>query len=429
MTLQFRIKRNHLFIIIYSSLISHGLSAQIERTSNSFQKDLEINESLKGMYQEEVVYTPLGPTVKSNVHFVDSRHHLNVNDRFIQIIQTNTGRVTQELDNGMINSSIFNKGNIISRYKDQSARSSSEFTDGWQTYALGYNKSDNPKPFTHFSSNFIVPSAPKNMSGQIIYLFTGVENIDTLSHIVQPVLQWGLTPAGGGNYWAICNWYALSNGHAFHDSLIKVESGTRLQGVIELTTGFENSYNYTSFFTGYSSSLQVKNLPHLTELSITLETFHINNCNEFPHDEKIRFTDIQVLTDGNYPQLFWQTNNEIPVCRQFTNVLSGDSNNGEIIIYFHRPSPIDNYNDFHVYPNPVDSWLHISPHRPVHNCKIEIYDSFGRLVKDDFYECLDYEFDLETDHYRAGIYYVKLQYYNDILKNELRKHTFRILKK
>lgn len=427
MAVQYRMKRSHLFIIIFSSLISHGLNAQIEQTSNPFQKDSEINKSIKGSYQEEVVNTPLGPTLKSRVHFVDSRHHLNVNDGFIQIIQTNTGKVTQELDNGIVKNGTVNKGSIFSRYKDQSTRSASEFTDGWQTYALGYNKSDNPKPFTHFSSNFIVPSDPENMSGQIIYLFAGLENIDTLSHIVQPVLQWGLSPAGGGNYWAICNWYVLSNGQAFHDSLIKVESGTRLQGIIKLTTSLENSYNYTSLFAGYPSSLKINNLPHLNELSITLETFYINNCDEFPHDEKIRFTDIQVLTDGKHPQLFWQTNNQISVCKQFTYILSGDSNNGEIIIYFQRPSPIDNYYDFHVYPNPIDSWLHISPYLPVHNCKIEIYDSLGRLVKKDFYECLDYEFDLETDHFKAGIYFVKLYYYIDNFKNELRSHTFRIV--
>lgn len=65
------------------------------------------------------------------------------------------------------------------------------------------------------------------MSDQLLYLFTALlgwdvmDNGNYFNHILQPVLQWGLSPAGGGNYWAINNWYVNDQDY-FYDSLIVV---------------------------------------------------------------------------------------------------------------------------------------------------------------------------------------------------------------
>jgi len=92
---------------------------------------------------------------------------------------------------------------------------------------------------TSFKTTWVVPPAPESDSGQLVYLFNGIQNS---SMIYQPVLQWGQSPAGGGNYWAIASWYADGKGGpAFHSNLVRVEPGTELTGIITLT-GDSNQY-------------------------------------------------------------------------------------------------------------------------------------------------------------------------------------------
>src|SRR5262249_39312006 len=73
-----------------------------------------------------------------------------------------------------------------------------------------------------------VPCAPRTVSGQLIYLFPAFQNT---SWIFQPVLQWGYSGAGGGDYWAVASWYADGlNGPAFHTDAVRVEVGDTLVG-------------------------------------------------------------------------------------------------------------------------------------------------------------------------------------------------------
>ena len=66
---------------------------------------------------------------------------------------------------------------------------------------------------TSLNSTWLVPSAPTNPNGgQVLFWWNGMEPQDT-SAVLQPVLQWGPSAAGGGNYWAIASWCAW---HAAH---------------------------------------------------------------------------------------------------------------------------------------------------------------------------------------------------------------------
>jgi hypothetical protein len=79
---------------------------------------------------------------------------------------------------------------------------------GWIGTAVWYG---GPSRFTRYSATYKVPAAPENNSGQILFIFNGLESLPDPQQsyppaILQPVLQW--TPHDG---WAIRSWYAPSN--------------------------------------------------------------------------------------------------------------------------------------------------------------------------------------------------------------------------
>src|SRR5262249_32942849 len=63
------------------------------------------------------------------------------------------------------------------------------FGSGWITYASWTNNTG--APISLFSTTWVVPPAPATQSGQLIYLFNGIQNS---GFIYQPVLQWGSSP-------------------------------------------------------------------------------------------------------------------------------------------------------------------------------------------------------------------------------------------
>jgi hypothetical protein len=264
-------------------------------------------------------------------------------------------------------------------------------------------------------------------------LFNGLQGGNLYGLILQPVLQWGISPAGGGNYWAIANWFVSGDGQFFYDTLIKVNPGTRLQGVIKLTSVSNNLYSYNSSFTGYSTGLQINNTSELTTTYIGLEAYNINGCDEYPKDERIKMFNIQIVLDSIYPPLIWNTYDRVTSCGQYTRIINKSPNNGQIDIYFHTPNSFNGFDEIHFYPNPVENMLHVSPSyivdpmhlfpdKPISNCKIEIFNSLGRLIKSDFYERFDYEFNLDLSNFDPGLYIIRFSYNNE-------SHAFKIIKK
>ena len=77
-----------------------------------------------------------------------------------------------------------------------------------------------------------------------------------LGLILQPVLQWGNSPAGGGSFWAITNWFVGSpeTGIALHGPLVQVNSGDILQGIMTLQGQSGNKFSYRSSFNGVKSN-------------------------------------------------------------------------------------------------------------------------------------------------------------------------------
>ena len=97
---------------------------------------------------------------------------------------------------------------------------------GWITYA--YWNNDTGHPLTSFRTTWQVPPAPATQESQTIFLFNGIQNNGTNYGILQPVLQWGSSAAGGGPYWSIASWYVTSGGRPSTPTWCASTQGPRL---------------------------------------------------------------------------------------------------------------------------------------------------------------------------------------------------------
>jgi hypothetical protein len=336
---------------------------------------------LKSVGKEEMVMTPGGPALKSNVHYVDSRHHINIKDGHIQVINNKTGIVEQEFDNA----------STTDNSKSQASKLNMPDDNGWVTYSYWHN-TDTAMPFHYFSTNWIVPNPPVTNSGQTVFLFNALEEdlhgagVST-NYIIQPVLQWGGSAAGGGSYWAIADWFGPNSSDVYvYDSLIPVNSGTNLQGIIKFTFDSSNHYSYNSSFAGYAGSgLQVDNITRPNYAYETLEAYNMTQCTDYPADTAVRLTGINIKTDSIYPTLTWTVKDTIFEYAQHTAIVSNSSDTGEVDIYFHTPctsagiagSP-GTSDEISLYPNPATNNISIeSPLQAI----IEIINIQGQLLK------------------------------------------------
>jgi hypothetical protein len=125
------------------------------------------------------VLTPLGYRDKANVHKVPRDYDLiRMPDEHIRMQNRITGHYID-----------FPKPVATNQIKPS-------FTDkGWVTFASWLNQWG--LPITYFGTDWIVPPPPATYDGQTIFQFNGIQPLDSTA-ILQPVLQYGPSAAGGG---------------------------------------------------------------------------------------------------------------------------------------------------------------------------------------------------------------------------------------
>lgn len=155
----------------------------------------------------------------------------------------------------------------------------------------------------NMSGEWYVPNHPA-VNGALIYIFNGIEPASQ-NWILQPVLQYGYSPAGGGYYWGIASWLVSSGGYAFHSPLEAVNAGDKLwggtwqTGVSGGTLHWESkAYDYNtganSWITAWTSGL------HWTwAYEGVLEVYGVNSCSQLPSSGYAYFFDNYV--DHGYP--------------------------------------------------------------------------------------------------------------------------------
>lgn len=225
---------------------------------------------------------------------------------------------------------------------------------GWISYASWTNNTGTP--ISYFATSWVVPSEPSTKGSQTIFLFNGIDPSDPSKAILQPVLQWGSSYAGGGKYWSIASWYVKGDGNAFHTNLIQVNPGDELVGLMTLTGQASGKFSYRCEFVGFANSvLTIQDVEELVWCNQTLEAYSVDHCSDYPNAPYTAFQQIQIQTGASTPALSWSPVDSITDCGQDSEVASNANPGGEVdIFYAGRPSHDlyirDNLQDFGAQP-------------------------------------------------------------------------------
>jgi hypothetical protein len=189
-------------------------------------------------------------------------------------------------------------------------------TSGW----IEASDWTSPTGLGFLSATFTVPSLPTSTGGTVFF-FPGAEPGDG-STILQPVLQYGASAAGGGDSWGIASWFCCPAGWSFYSSLTDVNPGDTIEGT--MTAGCAGGSCDWSVVTedttlGASTTLPADDVTSSFTCIYggVLEAYSVSECSQFPASRLLMFENI-VLRDENGDQLepSWTTfvNSVDPSC-------------------------------------------------------------------------------------------------------------------
>lgn len=203
-------------------------------------------------------------------------------------------------------------------------------TGGWVTWASWRNTTGTP--ISTFATSWVVPAAPAAQENQLIYLFNGLQNPGG-SEILQPVLQWGISGAGGGPFWSVASWHVDSQGHAYCTPATPVNPGDPLTGLMTMTGAFhDGAYNYRCEFQGVAGSvLMALGTPELTDAKETLEAYGVTAQAEYPAGPSTSMSQIDLQVGGNPAPMAWASSTmQNPLYGENAVIVSNASPGGEV---------------------------------------------------------------------------------------------------
>jgi hypothetical protein len=161
--------------------------------------------------------------------------------------------------------------------------------NGWVESAWG----SSVKTPRRMSVTWTVPPPPTKYDGGIIFFFPSYEPADS-SAIVQPVLQYGNSAAGGGAYWALASWYVSSDGTAHFTKLAVVQPGDVIRGDLVSQCDGDNcnvTISASDITSGASRSLTVAiSVPFTSVQPAVLEAYGVTDCSELPGNGHLIFS-------------------------------------------------------------------------------------------------------------------------------------------
>jgi hypothetical protein len=261
------------------------------------------------------VLTPFGYRDSSDVHRVLPDYELTI------------------MEDGHIRMQNPRTGDYVDFEEPESVPQGTEpFTDnGWVTYASWLKRGGSP--ISYFDTTWSVPAPPSTYNGQTIFQFNSIEPRNG-NAILQPVLQYGPSAAGGGEYWAIACWYLRGN-KTFVTQLHYAPTNESLTGIIKLLSHKGGKFSYSCQFSGVGSPLIVHGSPELVWFTETLEVYGVNQCTDFPNTTKSLMYDINVQDkNGNHPPLTWSVTNAATACGVQTTVPLNGGYTGAVYIYY-----------------------------------------------------------------------------------------------
>ncbi len=295
--------------------------------------------------KNDMVITPGGARLKSLVHMIEAGHSVDGREGVLRELAP-SGKVVAEL--GPLvprpGNAPLMPGNVV-----MPSATVPGLPGGWIVYAGWRNETGTP--ISSFKTTWIVPPPPATKSGQLIYLFNGIQN---QTMIYQPVLQWGNNGVFGGDYWVVASWYADGQGGAaMYTTPVQVNPGDVLVGIMTLTGKSGNLFNYNCIFQGIAnSSLNITNQQELTGCSQTLEAYNLTQCSDYPNTDVTAMTAINIQTGNVHPTVVWTPDTPVTGCGQNAAVASNSSVNGEVDLYYHVSTAPDVPVPLYRYWNP-----------------------------------------------------------------------------
>jgi acylphosphatase len=285
---------------------------------------------------EELVLTPGGYRPKSLVQHVEPGHVLRMSETGNLQKVDRVGKVVADFGKlgrraAAAEEEPLMPKNVYVPAAPKAAGKVPALGQGWISYAYWNNNTGNA--LTSFATTWVVPPEPATQSGQTIFLFNGIQNG---SMIYQPVLQFGSSYAGGGNYWTVASWYADGQGGpAFFSQLTRVNPGQVLVGIMTLTGSGVSGFDYDCQFEGLANSnLPIQNVAQLSWCAETLETYNVQKCSDYPATQQTAFRAISIQTGGIRPAVAWTGVSAVHDCGQKCVVISNSASNGEVDIQY-----------------------------------------------------------------------------------------------
>ncbi|WP_259068420.1 hypothetical protein HDF24_09345 [Mucilaginibacter sp. X4EP1] len=323
------------------------------------KQDLQATKNSTPINKSNLSLVPgVGYVPQNQVHIIEAGNQLTVKNGHILKVEKASGKLVEDfgaIQIGSLNRSV-NSGTTNSQQRNLSSKpgSISGANPNWITWAQWTNTGS--QPINYFSTTWSVPTAPTSNDGQTLFIFNGLETTSG-SDILQPVLQWGTSAAGGGSYWAIANWFVASGFYAVQMPLITVSAHTSLQGIMTYTgqQAGSGSYDYTSSFSGYSNALTLVDggsvdissgtTPYVPLQTTTVETLEAYSSSggtpvspsDYPPDFDVAMTNIQGQTASGNVSFSWLAQNNVTGFGQQAVVVSNSSPGGEVDLYFSTP--------------------------------------------------------------------------------------------
>jgi hypothetical protein len=174
-------------------------------------------------------------------------------------------------------------------------------------------------PVEEFVADIIVPAEPTRRGGQLIYIFTGLQDEPT-TMILQPVLQWGAPGDPGG--WRLCSWLVDRQTNKAHATAsVGVNPGARVRAYLRLIARNGGKFLYASGFDGFpTTTMNIETERALRTAVTVLEAYKIQGSPDYPPDPAIRFEDV---TLSQTPAGAWFVQNFIIDGGQHAEIVSG----------------------------------------------------------------------------------------------------------
>jgi hypothetical protein len=302
--------------------------------------------SSKQSNESELILTPGGWRPRSKVHLLKPGQHVSGKGGKLRVIDTQTGKVVKEVGRLLKKKLIKNpgrRGSLKSKAPGAPGPLPAPGT-GWIVNSGWTNTSG--KPISYFSTRWVVPPPPATDNGQLIYLFNGIEPAAE-NFILQPVLQWGESNAGGGSNWSITNWFVGSDGSAIFKALSNVNPGDVVRGIMTLTGHSGSDFSYLSSFEGFpSADLQVTDVDELVWANEALEAYELTAFSDYPNAVLTAFYDIEIkLRTQETPSIIdseatinWAASNKVTDNGQKCVIVSNDSPGGVVYLYYRSPT-------------------------------------------------------------------------------------------